>query len=423
MSLLALLHSPISVNSPARMSPRELRASLSLAAIFGLRLFGMFVILPVLALYAEGRPGWTLTLVGVALGAYGLTQAILQIPFGYWSDRYGRKPMLHIGLAIMAAGSFVCAASDTPWVVIAGRMLQGAGAISAVAIAMAGDLTRASQRTKAMAIIGSTIGASFALSFVAAPFLEQSIGMRGIFAMTGALCIAAMGVVAWLVPEVPESPHERRDVELRALIADAELVRLNVGIFILRMVLMAVFVVVPTALVRAGLAARDHWWFYLGVVGGGFVLMLPAVLRHSATRERSIILGAIAALGASLAALAGSLGHFLGIVVALVIFFTAFNVLEAKLPALVSRAAPAGARGAATGVFSSVQFLGMFAGGSLGGFLAQHGGPMVVIGSCIAATLLWLAVASKMGDFAPISLDDEAEGLVDAEGSAAVPKT
>jgi MFS family permease len=405
------------------MSPRELRASISLAAIFGLRLFGMFVILPVFALWAEGRPGWNLTLVGIALGIYGLTQALLQIPFGYWSDRYGRKPVFYLGLAIMASGSFVAAASEAPWVVILGRMLQGAGAISAVAIAMAGDLTRASQRTKAMAIIGSTIGASFSLSFVLAPFLEHAIGVRGIFVMTGVLCLVSIAVVAWIVPDVPDLPREAEKVNLRQVLADAELVRLNIGIFVLRMVLMAVFVVIPAALVRSGLPAAGHWWFYLAVVGGGFVLMLPAVMRHPATGERSMVLGAVGALGASLVALAMGLDHLGAIVAALVIFFGAFNVLEAKLPALISRAAPAGARGVATGVFSSVQFLGMFAGGALGGALAQHGTPVAVVGACVAATLLWLAVASKMGEFAPISLEDEAEGLVDAEGSAAAPRT
>ncbi len=405
------------------MSPRELRASISLAAIFGLRLFGMFVILPVFALWADGRPGWNLTLVGVALGVYGLTQAILQIPFGYLSDRVGRKPVLYAGLAIMAAGSFVACASDSPWVVILGRMLQGAGAISAVAIAMAGDLTRDSQRTKAMAIIGSTIGASFALSFVAAPFLQQAIGVSGIFVMTGVLCIAAMGIVAWVLPDVQESPQARATVNLRSVLRDAELARLNVGIFTLRLVLMAVFVVVPAALVGSGLPAQDHWWLYLVVVGGGLILMLPAVLRRSAVRERTIILAAIAALACALLLLAASLDRLFGLVAALVIFFGAFNVLEAKLPALVSRAAPAGSRGLATGVFSSVQFLGMFAGGALGGVLAQHGGSFAVLMSCLGVVAFWLAVASKMGEFAPISLEDEASALAVAEGSAPVPRT
>ena len=405
------------------MSSRELRASLSLASIFGLRLFGMFVILPVFALWAEGRPGWTLTLVGVALGIYGLTQALLQIPFGYMSDRHGRKLLLHVGLAIMAAGSFVCAASESPWVVIAGRMLQGAGAISAVAIAMAADLTRDAQRTKAMAIIGSTIGASFALSFVAAPFLEQTIGMRGIFMMTGVMCLAAMPVVAWIVPDAPPLPRGEPAVGVRAVLANPELMRLNAGIFVLRMVLMAIFVVVPTALVRSGFPPARHWWFYLAVVGGGFLLMLPVVMRRASVPERGVVVGAVAALGASLAALAAGLERFAGIAAALVIFFAAFNVLEAKLPALVSRAAPASARGTATGVFSSMQFLGMFTGGALGGFLAQSAGGAAVIAACIIATVAWLWVASKMGEFAPISLDDEAQGLVDAEASASPKRT
>ena len=384
------------------MSPRELRASLSLAAIFGLRLFGMFVILPVFALWAEGRAGWNLTLVGIALGVYGLTQAILQIPFGYWSDRSGRKPVLYIGLAIMACGSFVAAGFDSPWMVILGRMLQGAGAVSAVAIAMAGDLTRDSQRTKAMAIIGSSIGAAFALSFVLAPFLEHAIGVRGLFAMTGVFCILAMGVVAWVVPDVEGKPPERAHTKLSEILRDAELVRINIGIFILRMVLMAVFVVVPMGLVAAGAPAKDHWWVYLIAVGGGFLLMLPVVMGQLGQRDRPVVIGAIATLGISIAALAASQEHLAGLVVALVIFFGGFNALEAKLPALVSRAAPASARGLATGVFSSIQFLGMFAGGSLGGLLAQRGGMLVVLGACFAAVALWLLVASRMGNFVPI---------------------
>ena len=322
------------------MSPSELRASISLASIFGLRLFGMFVILPVFALYAEGRPGWNLTLVGIALGAYGLTQAVLQVPFGWLSDRHGRKPVLYFGLTVFALGSFACAVAETPWAVIAGRVLQGAGAISAVVIAMAADLTRDSQRTKAMAIIGSTIGVTFAASFVAAPFLQQVIGVPGIFAMTGVLALAAIAVVAWAVPAVPDTGRPSRPVRFVAVLRDPELARLNVGIFVLHAVLMALFVVVPHALVNAGLAPRQHWWVYLGTVGAGFVLMLPAIMGRAAARERQIFLASIALCAVGIVVLAAGLSTLTGIVIALVIFFAAFNVLEAKLPALVSRAAP-----------------------------------------------------------------------------------
>src|SRR6185295_17597469 len=192
-----------------RMSPEEVRAAASLASIFGLRMLGMFVILPVFAIYAESLPGGdNLTLVGIALGAYGLTQAVLQIPFGWWSDRYGRKPVIYIGLAIFAAGSFVAALGTNIYVVIAGRTLQGAGAISAAVMAMTADLTRDEHRAKAMAMIGSTIGATFAASLILSPWLNRVIGVPGIFAMTGVLVLAAMGVVYWLVPDVPEAPRQ-----------------------------------------------------------------------------------------------------------------------------------------------------------------------------------------------------------------------
>jgi MFS family permease len=380
------------------MSSRELRASLSLASIFGLRLFGMFIILPVFALHALGQPGWNLTLVGIALGAYGLTQAVLQVPFGWLSDRKGRKPVLYLGLLIFALGSFVCAWAEAPWTVIGGRVLQGAGAISAVVIAMTADLTRDSQRTKAMAIIGSTIGAVFALSFVSAPYLQSRIGVPGIFALTGFLAIAAIAVVAWGVPDPDEELPTRR-IRWGAVLRHPELARLNVGIFVLHAVLMALFVVVPLALVQAGLARQEHWWVYLATVFAGFVLMLPAIIGPGAASERRVFLGAVAVLAIAITVLAAGLASLTGIVVALVIFFAAFNVLEAKLPALVSRAAPREATGSATGVYSSVQFLGTFFGGAVGGAIAQHAGAVAVLATCLAATILWLAVAWKMGDF------------------------
>jgi MFS family permease len=382
------------------MNPSELRASLSLAAVFALRMFGMFVVLPVLALWAQGRPGWTLTLVGVALGAYGLTQAVLQLPFGWLSDRHGRKPVIHLGLVMLALGSLVCALAESPWAMIAGRVIQGAGAISATVIALAADLTRETQRTKSMAIIGGSIGASFALSFVAAPFLVSTIGVPGLFALTAVLALAAMAVVQWVVPNAPKEDRGPR-VPLAVVLRDRELLRLNMGIFALHAVLMALFVVVPLALVRAGLAAGSHWAVYLGSLVAGVALMLPVIVGPLAARERAVFLGAVATVGASIAMLAAGLDSVAGIVFALVIFFAGFNVLEAKLPALVSRAAPRDARGAATGMYSSVQFLGTFFGGAVGGALAQHAGFGAVLGACLAVTAAWLAAAWNMAEFRP----------------------
>ncbi|HEX4943252.1 MAG TPA: MFS transporter [Usitatibacteraceae bacterium] len=379
------------------MSARELRASFSLASIFGLRLFGMFIILPVFALYAERLPGWNLTLVGIALGAYGLTQALLQAPYGWVSDRVGRKPVMVAGLAIFAFGSLICALADAPWAVILGRTVQGAGAISGVALAAAADLTRPSQRTKSMAIIGSTIGVSFALSFAVAPFLQKSIGVPGIFALTGLLAVAAVAIVAWVVPPQPAKRHDHAHVPLGAVLRDPELVRLNVGIFGLHAILMALFIVVPLALVRAGLPAGSHSGIYLGAVGTGFLLMLPFVaVRTLARHEKAVFLGAVVVLALGIGVLAVASDRLWPLAAGLVIFFTAFNVLEAKLPALVSKAAPPTAKGVASGIYSSVQFLGTFVGGAAGGAVAQHFGPVAVLASCLAIAIAWLAVAWPM---------------------------
>ena len=383
------------------MSAEELKSSLALASIFALRLFGMFVVLPVFAIWAHGRPGWTLELAGIAMGAYGLTQGLLQIPYGWLSDRVGRKPMLYAGLALFATGSFICSAGDDPWVMIAGRVVQGMGAISGVAIAAVADLTRDSQRTKAMAIVGSTIGVVFAVSFVVAPYLERQIGVTGIFALTGILALCAMAVVRWLVPDAPASPRAASASAFSSVFRDAELLRLYVGIFALHAVLMALFVVVPVALVQAGLPANEHSWVYLGAVAVGFVLMVPFVMGRSARFERPVFLVSIALVGVAFALLVASLTSLANIVAALVIFFTGFNVLEAKLPALVSRAAPRESTGAATGVYSSVQFLGTFFGAAAGGAIAQHNGFVPVLVTCLAITAAWLAVAWSMGDFVP----------------------
>ena len=386
-----------------RMSREELRAALSLSGIFGLRMLGMFVILPVFAIYAEGLPGGdNLTLVGIALGIYGLTQAILQIPFGWWSDRYGRKPVIYVGLAIFAAGSFVAAIGTHIYVIILGRLLQGAGAIAAPVMAMTVDLTREEHRTKAMAMIGSTIGATFALSLVLSPWLNRLIGVPGIFVMTGVMVLAAMWVVYALVPDVPETPHRpaTRGLEQFAVVLrNPQLARLNCGIFALHAVLMALFIAVPLELRAAGLPLDQHWQVYLPVMLGSFVLMLPAVLGPG-RRERiqAILAGAIAVLLAAQLLLLTLTGSVWAIAVMLLAFFTAFNVLEAGLPSLVSHAAPAGGRGVAIGIFTSLQFFGAFFGAAAGGFLYGHWGTtgIVIFDATLLVAWLMLAVGNRM---------------------------
>jgi len=379
-----------------RMSARELRCALGLATIFGLRMFGMFIILPVFALYARTLAGGdNLTLVGIALGAYGLTQALLQVAFGRWSDRIGRKPVLYLGLALFALGSFIAGFAHDIRMVILGRIVQGAGAISAVAIAMAADLTREEHRTKVMAIVGAMIGVSFAISIIASPWLDGLIGVSGIFLLTGVLATAAMGIVVVLPTPVrdpgaaPEPPFRVRDV-LRI----PELMRLNLGIFVLHSVLMALFVAVPLALVDAGLERIAHWKMYAAVMVGSIVLMLPVVMRRDERGgSNAVFVGSIALVGAGQAVLLLSGASLAGLAAALLLFFTGFNVLEAVLPARVSRAAPAGSRGTAVGVYSTVQFIGAFAGGALGGFLMQHGGAQGVLAGTLVLTGLWLVVA------------------------------
>lgn len=380
------------------MSAEELRASISLSSIFGLRMLGMFIILPVFAIYAEKLPGGdNLTLVGVAIGAYGLTQAILQIPFGFWSDRYGRKPVIYAGLVVFAFGSFVAAAAPNIYVVIVGRVLQGAGAISAAVMAMAADLTREEHRAKAMAMIGSTIGATFALSLVASPWLNRVIGVPGIFAFTGVLSTAAIFVVYRAVPDVPRGPRRRGYWPMGhfvRVLKDAQLARLNYGMLALHTVLMALFIAIPFSLRRAGLALDQHWQVYLPVMAGSFALMLPFVLRASrpAQLRRTLVgsVGALLLIQLLMPLLTGGvwlMGLFL------LVFFTAFNVLEATLPTLVSRMAPPRSKGTAIGVFTSVQFLGTFAGAAAGGFLYGRWGNAGIVILDVLLLVIWLVVA------------------------------
>jgi MFS family permease len=389
---------PMSIPAADRMSPEERRAGVSLAAIFALRMLGLFLILPVFSIHAVHLPGGNdLALVGFALGAYGLTQAIFQIPYGIASDIWGRKRVIVIGLLVFAFGSFVAAwAPDMYWT-IAGRVLQGAGAISAAVTALAADLTREEHRTKVMAMIGSSIGLVFALSLVGAPVLYGLIGMGGLFAMTGVLALAAIVLLLKAVPPAPLA-HGHEKLPLRRVIRDPDLLRLNLGIFTLHMIQMAMFVVLPHALVDQGhLAAADHWKVYLPALLASFVVMVPAIIAaERKDRMRAVFLAAVALL------IIVQLGLlFVGqslwtLVLWLSLFFVAFNILEASLPSLVSRVAPAAAKGAALGVYNTTQALGLFVGGAAGGYIAQHFGDNAVFAVCAGLAVIWSGVAASM---------------------------
>lgn len=386
-----------SIASTARMSRTEILSGASLASIFALRMLGLFLILPVFAVYAKGLSGGqSATLVGLAMGIYGLTQSFGQIPFGAASDKYGRKPVIIAGLILFAIGSFIAAvASDISWVII-GRAVQGAGAISAAVTAFIADSTREEHRTKAMAMVGGSIGLTFALSLVAAPLLFKLIGMGGIFALTGILSVLAILVVIYLVPAAPALPVQR--VPFSAVLRNGELMRLNFGVFALHLMQMAMFVVLPSALISyAGLPLAEHWKVYLPVVLASFVLMLPAIfIGEKRGKMKQVFVGAIALLLLVQLGMWQFLHNPMLLIALLFLFFVAFNIMEASLPSLVSRIAPPAAKGAALGVYNTLQSLGLFCGGALGGLLKQHAGPSSVFMLGTALTLGWLIIASNM---------------------------
>jgi len=381
-----------------RMSPEERRAGASLASIFALRMLGLFLILPVFSVYAKTLPGGdNLALVGFALGAYGLTQALFQIPYGIASDIFGRKQVIIVGLLIFALGSFVAAwAPDMHWIIV-GRILQGAGAISAAVTALAADLTREEHRTKVMAMIGSSIGLVFALSLVGAPILYGWIGMGGLFCMTGGLALAAIILLLKAVPPAPPA-HGHEKLPLRRVIFDRDLLRLNLGIFVLHIVQMAMFVVLPHALIdHGGLEAAAHWKVYLPAVLVSFAVMIPAIIAaERKNKMRPIFRAAIALLAIVQLGLLFFGQSLWTLSLWLLLFFVAFNVLEATLPSLVSRTAPPSAKGAALGVYNTTQAMGLFIGGAGGGYVAQNFGDNAVFAVCIGLALVWLVVANSM---------------------------
>lgn len=391
------------------MTPEEKRAGIGLASIYGLRMLGLFIILPVFALYAEHLPGGeSHLLMGIALGAYGLTQAILQIPAGWMSDRYGRKPVIYASLILFALGSFVAASADNIYLVILGRVVQGAGALNAAVMALTADLTREEHRTKAMAMIGITIGITFSISMVLSPLLDSVIGVPGIFALTGVLALLAMGVVKWVIPD-PAITRFHSDTEASwghfgEVLRNRELLRLDFGIFSLHAILMSVFMQVPFVLQRNGLAVAQHWYVYLPVMLVAFFLMVPPIIiAEKKAKMKQVFMLAVAVALAGQGLLMYAQDSLWGVATALLIFFTAFNVLEATLPSMISKIAPLAAKGTAMGVYSSVQFLGAFFGAAAGGALMQYVGGDAVFVFAIVLLLLWLVVASGMTPPAAVS--------------------
>ncbi len=394
----------VSAPDSRRMTPLELRASLSLASLYAFRMLGLFLILPVFAVHAHTLPGGNEPLlVGLVLGIYSLTQGLLQLPFGMASDRLGRKPVIIFGLVLFAFGSLVAAqATDLTWTII-GRALQGTGAISAAVTACIADLTRDSQRTKAMGLVGASIGLTFAVSLVVAPLLYAWVGMAGLFHVTGALALVGILIVLFAVPPLERPPgavgpdgSRLVRTRFREVALDPELVRLNVGIFSLHLVQMAMFVVLPAWLVeRAQLPLADHWKVYLPVVAASFVLMVPPIAwGERSGRLRLVTLVSIALILAAQLGYAAQPVGILPFAVLLLVFFGAFNVLEATVPSMVSRLAPPDVKGTALGLYNTVQALGLFAGGALGGWVSSRFGGVAVFVLCGGVMAVWLAVAA-----------------------------
>ena len=387
------------------MLPDERRAALGLAAIFALRMLGLFIVLPVFAVAARDLTGGQdVAVIGLALGAYGLTQACLQLPFGILADHWGRKPVIACGLALFVAGSIVCALADSISAMTLGRMLQGSGAISAAITALVADLTRDSQRSKAMAMVGGSIALMFALSLAVAPVIFGWVGLGGLFWLTCVLGLGAFWALFRLVPAAPPLPAVVPGT-FRQMLVEPRLIRLNLGVFILHAIQIAMWVAVPALLIQlAGLPLQQHWMIYVPAVVASFFVLWPAMMqaeRHKRMAQVfafAVVLIGLVQLGFVLLVGRENLGQLLAISLILLliaVFFTGFNILEALQPSLISRIAPATGKARALGIYNTLQSLGLFVGGAMGGWLLQTGGYAAVFAGCGLLALVWLIILMK----------------------------
>lgn len=386
-------------DSSFRMTSAERRASFSLAGLFMCRMLGLFLLLPVFAVAAQGLPGGNdPARVGLALGIYGLTQAFMQIPFGVASDRWGRRPVVVFGLILFVVGSVICAVSDDLFWITLGRAIQGSGAISAAVTAWLADSTRDHVRTKAMAMIGVSIGLTFAISLVLAPVIVGWGGLHGLFWTIAALGLAALAVAAWVVPDAPALAAPLEKMPASQVLGNRDLLRLNFGVFVLHLVQIALFVVAPAALARlGGLAASELWKVYLPVILVSFLVMVPIIgVTERFRLHRQTMRGSVAVLALVCVGLVWAQRDYAALVVALTVFFAVFNVLEAMQPSLVSRFAPVHAKGLALGFYNTSQAIGLFMGGALGGWLYSRQGPTSLFLGTAALAVLWLLVTWGM---------------------------
>ncbi|REL31681.1 MFS transporter [Thalassotalea euphylliae] len=387
--------------SASGLNSLEKKAAFSLATVFGLRMLGLFMILPVFAIYGPELTGFSPIWLGLAIGAYGLTQALLQIPMGILSDKFGRKPIIMGGLVVFAIGSVVAAMSDSIYGVVLGRALQGMGAIASAILALAADLSREEQRPKVMATIGMFIGLSFTLALVVGPLVGESFGLSGLFWFTGILTIFAMLMIQFMVPnsvhKAPKGDNVAMLDQLGHLVKHPQLARLNIGVFVLHMALTACFIYLPTRLVDSGLALEQHWRLYLPTLLGSFFLMVPfMIFGIKKGKEKEMFMAAITLLAVTLLMFGVLANTTTTLIVLILLFFVAFNYLEATMPSILSRIAPAGVKGSAMGIFSSSQFFGAFAGGAIGGWLANSFDATVVFLVMALIVTIWLFAASGM---------------------------